>query len=63
MIAYLDALRIIQSAATTSLSACVKTSDALGHVLAEDFKAPFALPRFDNSSMDGFALRAEDTLT
>lgn len=63
MIAYLDALKIIQNAATTPVAARVKTSDALNQVLAEDFKAPFALPRFDNSSMDGFALRAEDTLT
>lgn len=63
MIAYLDALKIIQNAATTPVAARVKTSDALNQVLAEDFKAPFALPRFDNSSMDGFALRADDTLT
>lgn len=63
MIAYLDALKIIQNASTTPVAARVKTSDALNQVLAEDFKAPFALPRFDNSSMDGFALRAEDTLT
>ena len=63
MIAYLDALKIIQNAATAPVAARVKTSDALNHVLAEDFIAPFALPRFDNSSMDGFALRAEDTLT
>ena len=63
MIAYLDALKIIQHAATPPVTTLVKTSDALNHVLAEDFSAPFALPRFDNSSMDGFALRAQDTVT
>src|SRR5574343_1022565 len=63
MIAYLDALKIIQHAATPPVATPVQTSDALNHVLAEDFSAPFALPRFDNSSMDGFALRAQDTVT
>jgi len=29
-------------------------------VLAEDIHAGFDLPVFDNSTMDGFALRAED---
>ena len=63
MIAFIDALKIIQSAATTPVTERLKTSDALNHVLAEDFHAPLALPRFDNSSMDGFALSAEDTLS
>jgi len=35
-------------------------SDALGCVLAEDLVAPQAVPPFDNSSMDGFAVRAAD---
>lgn len=34
--------------------------DSLGRVPAGDLYAPHALPRFDNSAMDGFALRAED---
>ncbi|MFM8501284.1 MAG: hypothetical protein ACKOAC_04565 [Fluviibacter sp.] len=42
MIAYLDALKIIQNAATAPVAARVRTSDALNHVLAEDFIAPFA---------------------
>src|SRR6476469_4607815 len=33
-------------------------SRALGRVLAEDLVAPIDLPRFDNSAMDGFAVRA-----
>lgn len=32
-----------------------------GRVLAEGIAAPFDLPRFANSSMDGFAVRAADT--
>jgi len=39
----------------------VDLSDATGRVLAETVTAPFSLPPFDNSSMDGFALRALDT--
>ncbi len=33
---------------------------ALGYVLAEDLVSPIDLPRWDNSAMDGFAVRAED---
>ena len=33
---------------------------AAGHVLAEDVVATMGLPPFDNSAMDGFALRAAD---
>lgn len=39
----------------------------LGHtqnrILAQDIFAPFDLPGFDNSSMDGFAVCSEDTLS
>ncbi|NJN44780.1 MAG: molybdopterin molybdenumtransferase MoeA, partial [Anaerolineae bacterium] len=33
---------------------------ATGRVLRETVRAPFDLPPFSNSSMDGFAIRAED---
>ncbi len=33
---------------------------SLGRVLAESIVAPLALPPFDNSAMDGFAVRARD---
>ena len=33
---------------------------AIGSVVAEDVAAPDAIPRFDNSAMDGFAVRSED---
>ncbi|WP_028925408.1 gephyrin-like molybdotransferase Glp [Pseudonocardia acaciae] len=35
-------------------------ADALGLVLAEDLRAAVALPPFDNSAMDGYAVRAQD---
>ena len=38
----------------------VALADALGRVLAEPLRAPFAVPQWDNSAMDGYALRAAD---
>ncbi len=35
--------------------------DAQGLLLAEDIRADFPLPSFDNSAMDGYAVRATDT--
>jgi molybdopterin molybdotransferase len=35
-------------------------ADCLGLVLAEEVTAPVALPPFDNSAMDGYAVRAAD---
>ena len=34
--------------------------DAHGCVLTEDVVAPWSLPQFDNTAMDGYAVRAED---
>jgi molybdopterin molybdotransferase len=41
----------------------VALMQAQGLVLADDVVAPLALPVFDNSAMDGYAVRAEDTST
>ena len=38
----------------------VPTTAAAGLVLAEDVAAPLSLPVFDNSAMDGYAVRAAD---
>lgn len=38
----------------------VPVADALGMVLAEPVRAPLPLPPFDNSAMDGYAVRAVD---
>lgn len=60
MIAYQDAIDLIRAQATEFELISVSTDQALDCVLAEDFHAPFSMPRFDNSAMDGFALRHED---
>lgn len=41
-------------------TAVVAPADALGLVLTEDVTAPLSLPVFDNSAMDGYALRVAD---
>lgn len=38
----------------------VQLLDAAGRALAEDFFAPWDLPRYDNSAMDGYAIQAAD---
>ena len=38
----------------------VPTADAAGLVLAADVVAPLSLPVFDNSAMDGYAVRSGD---
>lgn len=57
-----QALDIVREVAAAARSAPehVATSRADGRVLAADVIAPIALPGFDNSAMDGFALRHAD---
>lgn len=38
----------------------IPVATAMGRVLGEQIKAPLNLPLFDNSAMDGYALRASD---
>ncbi|MFC1918045.1 gephyrin-like molybdotransferase Glp [Chloroflexota bacterium] len=40
----------------------VLTMDAIGQVLAEDVRAEINIPPMDNSAMDGYAVRAGDTV-
>ena len=40
----------------------VSLQEASGRVLAEDLVAQEALPRFDKSAMDGYALNSDDSI-
>ncbi len=60
MLNYDDALAQILEKAPTPPPAETPLLDALGCVLAEDVLAPFPLPPFANSAMDGYAVRARD---
>jgi molybdopterin molybdotransferase len=60
MLTYDQALAQILGRITPLPPADLPLSEALGCVLAEDIFAPQAVPPFDNSSMDGFAVQAAD---
>lgn len=62
MIAPEKALRLILKNARPLAPQTVPLADSAGRVLAEDLRASQDLPPFDNSAMDGFAVRAKDCL-
>ncbi len=59
-IAFAEARSRILDATTPLGPEKVPLLEASGRVLAEDFHAPWDLPPWDNSAMDGFAVRAAD---
>lgn len=56
-----DAVAQILAALPAVARESISTGEAHGRVLAEDICAPIDLPGFDNSSVDGYAVRALDT--
>ena len=61
MIRVQEAKTIIKSHIFPSEMENVPLGKAENRVLAQDVTATFSMPRFDNSAMDGFAVRAVDT--
>jgi molybdopterin molybdotransferase len=57
---YDEARKIILERVSPLGSEVVPALDAVGRVLAEDFAAPWDFPAWDNSAMDGYAVRAAD---
>jgi len=55
------ALEVIGSFPLEPETEKVPLSEALGRVLAEDVVSPIDVPSFDRATVDGYALRAEDT--
>jgi len=55
-----EARRIVLECARALDGEDVELEHALGRVLAEEVLAADAVPSFDNSAMDGFAIRADD---
>lgn len=55
-----EARRIVLDCVHALASEPVVLADALGRVLAEDVRSDGAVPGFDSSAMDGFALRCLD---
>ena len=60
MLTYEEALAQILSQTTRLTPVQTPLANAHGLVLAEDLTTAHDLPPFDNSSMDGFAVRASD---
>lgn len=61
MIAYPDALSLLIAATPRLDDERVAVDEAMGRILAADVVSPLALPGFDNSAMDGFALRVPES--
>jgi molybdopterin molybdotransferase len=57
-----DAQARITAAITPLAGEVVSLREAAGRVLAESIVAPLSLPSFDNSAMDGYAVRAADVV-
>ncbi len=60
MISVAQAQAAVLAAAQQRPSVEVPLSEAAGRFLAEDFTAPYPLPIFDQSAMDGYAVRFAD---
>lgn len=63
MISYEQAVKLIEATAPILPAEEMPLQEAVGLVAADKLLCPTAVPPFDNSAMDGFAVRAEDTAT
>lgn len=61
MIKVHEALKAILKDAKALPSETIQLTSSLGRVLAEDIHAGSDIPAFDNSAMDGYALRSHDS--
>lgn len=60
MVSYEEALKIVLNNCNPLPTRRIKLEDAYGLVLGENIFSPEDVPPFDNSAMDGFAVRTED---
>jgi len=60
MLEFEEALARVLAAVPAPTSESVTLNDALGRILFEPIRSPIDLPIFDNSAMDGYAVRASD---
>ncbi|MFQ5823900.1 MAG: gephyrin-like molybdotransferase Glp, partial [bacterium] len=61
MIRFEDALKIVLENVKPLDTGRIRTLSALGYVLAQDIYSTLDLPSFDNSAIDGYALKSSDT--
>ena len=62
MIPIAKAIKIIETSTPTLKTETVNLDNAVGRVLAQRIVADTDLPPFDRSQMDGYAVKAADTL-
>lgn len=60
MISYTRARALLEARASVLPVRLVALASVMGRIAAEDIAAGFAVPSFNNSAMDGFAVRAAD---
>ena len=60
MISIDNALEIIYNKVTQKSRHIIPIEESLGCIVAKEYKASFDLPRFDNSAMDGYAVKLSD---
>jgi molybdopterin molybdotransferase len=60
MVTYRQALDTILQLPLALRTERIPLLECVGRVLCEEISAPFALPRFDQSAMDGYAVRVAD---
>src|SRR5438309_599149 len=63
MISVDEALKIVLDNVAPLAVERISIMDGLGRVLAEEIRSPRDIPGFDNSAMDGYAVRAADIAT
>ncbi len=52
--------QMLSRVAETTSTQSLELMDAIGFVLAKDIRSPINVPPFDNSAMDGYAIRRKD---
>ncbi len=55
-----EALDIIYKTVKQKSRHIVPIEDSIGKIVAKEYRASFDLPRFDNSAMDGYAVKLDD---
>jgi len=60
MVSINRALEIIYNNIDKKSREIIPIEEAIGRVVSQDYKASFDLPRFDNSAMDGYAVKMAD---
>ncbi len=60
MVSINEALEIIYSNTEKKSRHIVPIEESIGLIVSQDYKAYFDLPRFDNSAMDGYAVKVDD---